>query len=431
MSEQLMSIAFEVNGRPVAVSVPPMRRLSAVLRDELRLTGTKVGCDAGDCGACTVLLDGEPVCACLVPAASVERRQGAHGGGPGERPAVGAAGFVPRPWRGAMRHLYAGAAGRRHRAAGAQPRAARRGGEGRARRYTLPLHGLQEDHRRRDGGGSAGVFPRWRVSTPSVLTACTVTPFASPLALPLPRGEGALRRPCNQSRRRIAGRRPCRRRLAGTARRSAQGDRRGSLWRRQLSGRCAVGCGDPLAAPPCAVFLRRPGFLCEGQSRRRRRFHRGRHSGNELFRRHPALCRSAGPCRGLRALSWRSGGAGRRRTRGDRRSRSLGVSGHVGTASSSPGHKRGGRGRRAQGSREPRRQPIDQGLRRVRRPGSRACGGGRDRLGASRDLLCRACLYRTGGRLGGDGRRHAGDHRLHASALYGSRRHGEGAGASA
>ncbi|TPI48633.1 2Fe-2S iron-sulfur cluster binding domain-containing protein [Mesorhizobium sp. B2-9-1] len=64
-------IAFEVNGAAVNVSVPPVRRLSQVLRDELRLTGTKVGCDAGDCGACTVLVDGNPVCACLMPAASV------------------------------------------------------------------------------------------------------------------------------------------------------------------------------------------------------------------------------------------------------------------------------------------------------------------------------------------------------------------------
>jgi len=68
------AIAFEVNGSPVSVSAHPVARLSSVLRDELGLTGTKVGCDAGDCGACTVLLDGEPACACLVPAASVEGR---------------------------------------------------------------------------------------------------------------------------------------------------------------------------------------------------------------------------------------------------------------------------------------------------------------------------------------------------------------------
>ncbi|RWB57734.1 molybdopterin-dependent oxidoreductase [Mesorhizobium sp.] len=71
MSMERADIAFEVNGAVVSVSVPPVRRLSQVLRDELRLTGTKVGCDAGDCGACTVLVDGNPVCACLVPAASV------------------------------------------------------------------------------------------------------------------------------------------------------------------------------------------------------------------------------------------------------------------------------------------------------------------------------------------------------------------------
>ncbi|MEP9386827.1 molybdopterin-dependent oxidoreductase [Mesorhizobium sp. KR9-304] len=65
---------FEVNGSPVSVSAHPVARLSAVLRDELGLTGTKVGCDAGDCGACTVLLDGEPACACLMPVASIDGR---------------------------------------------------------------------------------------------------------------------------------------------------------------------------------------------------------------------------------------------------------------------------------------------------------------------------------------------------------------------
>jgi CO/xanthine dehydrogenase Mo-binding subunit/aerobic-type carbon monoxide dehydrogenase small subunit (CoxS/CutS family) len=70
MSTKHAEIAFEVNGSAVSLPVSPMRRLTAVLRDDLHLTGVKVGCDAGDCGACTVLIDGEPVCACLTPAAS-------------------------------------------------------------------------------------------------------------------------------------------------------------------------------------------------------------------------------------------------------------------------------------------------------------------------------------------------------------------------
>jgi aldehyde oxidoreductase len=70
-----LPIVLEVNGSKTAVSASPVKRLSALLRDDLGLKGTKVGCDAGDCGACTVLLDGDPVCACLVPAASAAGRK--------------------------------------------------------------------------------------------------------------------------------------------------------------------------------------------------------------------------------------------------------------------------------------------------------------------------------------------------------------------
>jgi carbon-monoxide dehydrogenase small subunit len=55
-----------VNGKPVEVPVEPTWTLLRVLREELRLTGTKKGCGQGDCGACTVLLDGQAVNACLV-----------------------------------------------------------------------------------------------------------------------------------------------------------------------------------------------------------------------------------------------------------------------------------------------------------------------------------------------------------------------------
>ena len=60
-----------VNGVPTEVDVPGMRRLLDVLREELALTGTKEGCGEGECGACTVLGDGAPVDACLVPVCQV------------------------------------------------------------------------------------------------------------------------------------------------------------------------------------------------------------------------------------------------------------------------------------------------------------------------------------------------------------------------
>ncbi|HVO64020.1 MAG TPA: molybdopterin cofactor-binding domain-containing protein [Terriglobales bacterium] len=68
----LAEFRFSVNGRSLELTASPAARLSHVLREKLGLTGTKVGCDAGDCGACTVLLDGQPVCSCLVPAAQAQ-----------------------------------------------------------------------------------------------------------------------------------------------------------------------------------------------------------------------------------------------------------------------------------------------------------------------------------------------------------------------
>jgi carbon-monoxide dehydrogenase small subunit len=60
-------VKFRVNGTDVAVEAYPMARLLDVLREELRLTGTKEGCGEGECGACAVLIDGELVNSCLVP----------------------------------------------------------------------------------------------------------------------------------------------------------------------------------------------------------------------------------------------------------------------------------------------------------------------------------------------------------------------------
>ena len=67
-------IRLTVNGDPVEVGVRDEETLLQVLRERLNLTGTKQGCDLGDCGSCTVLLDGEPVLSCLVLAATADGR---------------------------------------------------------------------------------------------------------------------------------------------------------------------------------------------------------------------------------------------------------------------------------------------------------------------------------------------------------------------
>lgn len=65
---------FKCNGRSVDVAAHPDELLADVLRDQLGLTGTKVGCGTGDCGACTVILDGAAVCSCLVMIGRCEDR---------------------------------------------------------------------------------------------------------------------------------------------------------------------------------------------------------------------------------------------------------------------------------------------------------------------------------------------------------------------
>jgi carbon-monoxide dehydrogenase small subunit len=69
-----MELELSVNGRPVQLDVQPHATLLDVLRQNLLLTGTKRGCDEGECGACTVLVDGQAVDSCIVAALSVNGR---------------------------------------------------------------------------------------------------------------------------------------------------------------------------------------------------------------------------------------------------------------------------------------------------------------------------------------------------------------------
>lgn len=71
----MVSLTMTLNNEEVTIEVGPDALLVDVLRDQLELTGTKEACGEGECGACTVLLDGEPVTSCLVPALKAQGRE--------------------------------------------------------------------------------------------------------------------------------------------------------------------------------------------------------------------------------------------------------------------------------------------------------------------------------------------------------------------
>ena len=75
MEDQTVSLTMVVNGKTVEVRIAPDELLVDVLRDRLGLTGTKVGCNEGECGACTVIMEGKAVLSCLIPAMRAQGKQ--------------------------------------------------------------------------------------------------------------------------------------------------------------------------------------------------------------------------------------------------------------------------------------------------------------------------------------------------------------------
>ena len=74
MEPRTYPLSMTVNGREIVVNIEPDELLVDVLRDRLGLTGTKIGCNEGECGACTVIMDGQAVLSCLIPALRAEGR---------------------------------------------------------------------------------------------------------------------------------------------------------------------------------------------------------------------------------------------------------------------------------------------------------------------------------------------------------------------
>ena len=147
-----VAATLTVNGVDYPVELEPHLSLLRAVREEIGLTGAKEGCDDSECGACMMLLDGQPVNSCSYLALQAEGREITTIEGlapPGEL--VRASARVPSAGRSAVRVLHAGHAGLGHRTAGPIARSHRGRGADLAVGQPVSLHGL-----RRDRQGGAG-----------------------------------------------------------------------------------------------------------------------------------------------------------------------------------------------------------------------------------------------------------------------------------